>query len=541
MSKIYSPQEIRAKADEKFGAANYNTKTSTPNVARYGQKSGSIKVELVGEKAGLWYDHAEGRGGTVFGDQYEKIYEYAEGFVSRSAGKKIRPHILGPDGWKVKAPSNGFSLYKLEELKPDGPVLLVEGEKTCEAASKLFPEHSVLTWQGGTGNVAKVDIEPLKSRDIIIWPDADAAGIKAAEEMSRRLQSIDAEVAIVDVSDIQAICPKWDLADEVPANIDIRQKIENANIRRELSMFDNAVSGRELLSRSFQPVEWVLPNILPKGLAMLAAAPKTGKSWLAMEWCYQTVSNGMDALYLALEDSDRRINQRLKLAAKTREEEHLGRINFWAGYNNDGRQIPVGKDAVLEVKRHLKLHPQTKLVVVDTMKPVMTTNRTGTKSYDEWVNDLRPWVQIASNRACILFIHHTRKKSGEADENPFETILGSQGIMATVDTVAVMNQKPGSKDAIVHITGKDVEDAELFYQWLYPSYTEGGEARRKALGRIQHRYFNYIEQFPGCTQADIVSTFHADKGQVSRVISRLVEMQMVRKAGEYGNQLHAIH
>ena len=307
-------------------------------------------------------------------------------------------------------------------------------------------------------------------------------------------------MAIVDVADIMAIQPKWDLADKAPAGIDISQKLKNAKARQELSLFENAVSGAELLSKSFMPVEWVLPGILPKGLAMLAAAPKTGKSWLALEWSYRAVCNGIGVLYLALEDSDRRINQRLKQAAKTREAEKLGRIRFWAGYKDDNRRIPIGQDAVIEVQRHLKLNPETKLVVIDTMKPVMTTNRTGSKSYDEWVNDLRPWVQIASNRACILFIHHTRKKNGEADENPFETILGSQGIMATVDTVAVMNQKSGSKDALVHITGKDVEDTELFYEWLYPSYTAGGDAKRKSLGPVQHRYFSYIEEHPGCTQ-----------------------------------------
>jgi DNA-binding MarR family transcriptional regulator len=32
-----------------------------------------------------------------------------------------------------------------------------------------------------------------------------------------------------------------------------------------------------------------------------------------------------------------------------------------------------------------------------------------------------------------------------------------------------------------------------------------------------------------------------DKGQVSKVISRLVEMGMVRKGGEHGNQLFPIH
>jgi hypothetical protein len=541
MLKTYSVQEIRDEADKMLGASNYNSKTSTPTVARYGSKSGSVKVELTGEKAGLWFDFAKSEGGTVFGQRYDKVYEYKEGFVSRSKNKQIRPHTLGPEGWQSKAPARGFSLYRLEHLNETGPVLIVEGEKTCDKAANLLPEFSVLTWQGGTGNVAKVDLAPLALRNVSIWPDADDAGQKAAETLSQRLLDLGAQVSVVDVSDIQAVAPKWDLADEIPEGIDIHVKLDNAKQRCELSLFDNALSGAELLTATYPEIEWVLPNLLPKGLAMLAAPPKTGKSWLALEWCYQAVLNGHDALYLALEDSDRRINARLKLAGKTREASKLGKINFWAGYKEDGRQIPVGSDAVLEVQRHLRLNPNTKLVVIDTMRPVMTSNRAGSKSYDEWVNDLRPWVKIASNRACILFIHHTRKKSGEADENPFETILGSQGIMATIDTVAVLVPKVGSKDALVHITGKDVEDAEFFYEWLYPSFTEGGDAKRKSLGSTQHLFYNYTEQYPGCTQADIIQTFRMDKGQVSKVISRLVEMGMVRKGGEHGNQLFPIN
>jgi len=253
-------------------------------------------------------------------------------------------------------------------------VLLVEGEKTCDKAASLLPEFSMLTWQGGAGNVAKVDLAPLANRNVSIWPDADDAGQKAAEALSQRLLDLGADVSVVDVSDIQAVAPKWDLADEVPEGMDIRAKLSNANQCRELSLFDNALSGAELLLATYPEIEWVLPNLLPKGLAMLAAPPKTGKSWLALEWCYQAVLNGHNALYLALEDSDRRINTRLRLAGKTREASKLGKINFWTGYEDDGRQIPVGPDAVLEVQRHLKLNPNTKLVVIDTMRPVMTIN-----------------------------------------------------------------------------------------------------------------------------------------------------------------------
>ncbi len=40
----------------------------------------------------------------------------------------------------------------------------------------------------------------------------------------------------------------------------------------------------DLLARNFPEPKWLVPDLLPGGLAMLAGKPKSGKSWLALNW-----------------------------------------------------------------------------------------------------------------------------------------------------------------------------------------------------------------------------------------------------------------
>src|SRR3989338_476184 len=55
--------------------------------------------------------------------------------------------------WYFKGFGDNRPLYNLHDLfsRKEAPVLLVEGEKTANAASKLFPNHVVVTWSGGVG------------------------------------------------------------------------------------------------------------------------------------------------------------------------------------------------------------------------------------------------------------------------------------------------------------------------------------------------------------------------------------------------------
>lgn len=46
-----------------------------------------------------------------------------------------------------------------------------------------------------------------------------------------------------------------------------------------------AISAEELLSTPLPPVKWIIPGLLPAGLALFAGPSKAGKSWLALWLC----------------------------------------------------------------------------------------------------------------------------------------------------------------------------------------------------------------------------------------------------------------
>ncbi len=105
-----------------------------------------------------------------------------------NGGKSIRPACYcvdrsGNRQWCFKMPKEPRPLYGLDRLAkaaPDTAVLLVEGEKTADAAQRLFPEYVCMTWSGGGNAVALTDYSPIVGRDVVIWPDNDAPGLKAA-------------------------------------------------------------------------------------------------------------------------------------------------------------------------------------------------------------------------------------------------------------------------------------------------------------------------------------------------------------------------
>jgi len=97
-------------------------------------------------------------------------------------------------------------LYGLQKIGDSESVLLVEGEKTADAAQKFF-SMPVLSWPGGSNAVRHVDFSPIQHKRVFVWPDNDEAGMKAAQAIRRALP----QARIIRPP---ADMPKgWDLAD----------------------------------------------------------------------------------------------------------------------------------------------------------------------------------------------------------------------------------------------------------------------------------------------------------------------------------------
>ena len=79
------------------------------------------------------------------------------------------------------------------------------------------------------------------------------------------------------------------------------------------------INAEDLQNRTYEPTHFLVDELIPEGLHILAGAPKIGKSWLAL-WLCLCVSQGQplwnfttaqgEVLYLSLEDSFQRIQTR---------------------------------------------------------------------------------------------------------------------------------------------------------------------------------------------------------------------------------------
>jgi len=106
--------------------------------------------------------------------------------VEPEPGKKDVIPVTWRDGkWKQGALPEPRLLYGMELLDTPGPVLVVEGEKTADAARRLLHGRLVVSWPGGCKAVAKADWSVLAGRKLMLWPDADAAGLDAMRTVAK--------------------------------------------------------------------------------------------------------------------------------------------------------------------------------------------------------------------------------------------------------------------------------------------------------------------------------------------------------------------
>lgn len=150
-------------------------------------------------------------------------YAYVVCRYQNKEGKKTdlpwtyREYQDGRKEWvnlSIPKPRILFNLHHLTQ-KPEWPVLVSEGEKSAEAASKLFPDWISTTSSNGAGSARSCDWSPCAGRSVVIWPDNDDPGFRHAKEVSQLcLNAGAASVRIVQVPD--AFSEKWDLADDLP-------------------------------------------------------------------------------------------------------------------------------------------------------------------------------------------------------------------------------------------------------------------------------------------------------------------------------------
>jgi 5S rRNA maturation endonuclease (ribonuclease M5) len=131
--------------------------------------------------------------------------------------------------WHMSGYSNyGPFIYGLDRLAaaPNARVIVVEGEKTCDALRSIIddPDVVVITSKGGAGNGGNIDWSAAAGRDVCIIPDNDFNGASYADAVGNALLGLGCKVSIVDCKAIASMTKEgepreptvgWDLDDAI--------------------------------------------------------------------------------------------------------------------------------------------------------------------------------------------------------------------------------------------------------------------------------------------------------------------------------------
>ena len=217
-------------------------------------------------------------------------------------------------------------------------------------------------------------------------------------------------------------------------------------------------TGEDILAMSLPNQEYLVDQILPSGLFLLAGSPKIGKSWLVLQLRI-AISNGADflgfttqrshVLYLCLEDTYQRIQNRLVDYG----DEPLDNIKFATSASK------LDKGLIKELEHYISEHEDTKLIIIDTLQKIRNTRIDGYtygQDYKE-INILNEFVNRTG--VSILLVHHLRKMKAD---DPFEEISGTTGIAGAVDGMYVMKKNRESRNEVTLIaTGRDIISFDL--------------------------------------------------------------------------------
>ena len=217
------------------------------------------------------------------------------------------------------------------------------------------------------------------------------------------------------------------------------------------------IDSETLMDQRFLPTKFCVDTLLPQGLCILGGAPKVGKSWLVLDLCIHiargepfwnlSVSQG-EALYLCLEDSLRRIQERLNIVT----DDVPSGIYFATGHTS------LEEGLIDWLRSFKKEHPLISFVAIDTFQ--MVRHSSIEVSYSGDYTEMQPLKELAEElQITLLLVHHLRKLS---DRDPLNKLSGSTGIIGSVDAVFVLDKDDRvQRSATLIASGRDIRDRKM--------------------------------------------------------------------------------
>jgi hypothetical protein len=226
---------------------------------------------------------------------------------------------------------------------------------------------------------------------------------------------------------------------------------------------------------------------------------------------------GGPVLYLALEDTPRRLQTRM-------------------GKLLGGQQAPAGLTLVTEcppfpqggaeaISQWLDRNPDARMVVIDVFAKMRGQAPQGVSAYDADYHAVGFAKRIADHYGiAVVLVHHVRKAGSE---DFLTEVSGTNGIAGAADATLVLKRARGQADGILHVTGRDVNEAEYALQFQDASgawHLLDGPVSDHTVGDTRAAILKHVRAHPGAKPKDIET--------IRRTCSRMAaDGQLTRDAG----------
>jgi hypothetical protein len=327
----------------------------------------------------------------------------------------------------------------------------------------------------------------------------------------------------------------------------------------------------DLQKQAFNPIKWVVQDMLPSGNIMLAARPKMRKTWLALQLAMAIASgreflghqcNQGEVLFLALEDNERRIQNRIKTMQRfDMVPPDLSGFKYFTGGVSiaaNGKEIitdieaheqmntmfPKGDEGVDALEQYLEANPKTSCIIIDTLQH-FRGERASRDIYDSDYKAMMPITRLASRKEILIVpVHHEKK--GNADRGIgadfLEDVSGSAGITGGVDGVISIKGRRGiqeeNESRKILISGRDIP-YDYEFDVAFDAEQGGWINSKKEDAKVA--ILHILQQYPVLNQKEL--TLMLPNVSQARLSKALIELKLENKIdhGKYGYNVKRGH
>jgi len=228
-----------------------------------------------------------------------------------------------------------------------------------------------------------------------------------------------------------------------------------------------SITDADLRQKEFAPLDFLVDDfLLTEGIHLLVGRQKTGKSLMGMQ-IGVAVAAGTEALgglktkkgpvlYLALEDCERRLKDRLLNLSES------GLPDLHIVTSIDPRLLTSPQEFLVHLDRKVEELDGCRLLILDPWMRIQAFVKAANKgnAFSQEYALMSLFRDFVSRRKiALLIMHHERKMA--AGQDPYDIVSGSLGLQAASDVIMLLTRLRGETQGHLKRTGNDVPEKEI--------------------------------------------------------------------------------